>query len=139
MSHKQIVLSDGKLLASGSDDNTVKFWDIQTGGVIKTFHGHTHWVVSVSISADCTRIVSGSWDEKVRQSTPCVCPKRTATWLPAIASKMMISPFPNPIAMVLFQYEKAHGTLSNETVWEHVPHSDLGPLTTLGAFNDSAV
>jgi WD40 repeat protein len=32
--------SDGRSLASGSDDRTVKLWDMQTGGVVKTFHGH---------------------------------------------------------------------------------------------------
>jgi len=51
--------SDGTSLVSGSGDCTVKLWDVQTGGVIKTF-GHTKWVLSVSISADCTIIASGS-------------------------------------------------------------------------------
>jgi WD40 repeat protein len=54
--------SDGKSLVSGSDDKTVKLWDMQTGGVVKTFYGHTKRVWSVSISADCTRIASGSED-----------------------------------------------------------------------------
>ena len=35
---------DGMFLVSGSDDKTAILWDIQTGGVIKTFHGHTSWV-----------------------------------------------------------------------------------------------
>ena len=39
--------SDGKSLVSGSHDTTVKFWDVQTGGVVKTFHGHTGRVWSV--------------------------------------------------------------------------------------------
>ena len=43
---------DGTILVSGSADKTIKFWDMQTGGVIKTFHGHTSGVCSVSISAD---------------------------------------------------------------------------------------
>ena len=42
--------SDGTFLVSGSDDKTVNLWDIQTGGVVKTFHGHTNVVYSVSIS-----------------------------------------------------------------------------------------
>ena len=50
---------DGTLLVSGSQDCTVKLWDIQTGGVIKTFF-HDDRIYSVSISADCTRIASGS-------------------------------------------------------------------------------
>ena len=54
--------SDAKLLVSGSADYTVKLWDIQTGGVVKTFSGYSNWVYSVYISADCTRIASGSSD-----------------------------------------------------------------------------
>ena len=57
--------SDGVFLVSGSDDCTVKLWDIQTGGVIKTFHGHISCVLSVSISPDCTMIASVSQDPKI--------------------------------------------------------------------------
>ena len=53
---------DGVFLVSGSDDETLKLWDVQTGGVVMTFTGHKDWVVSVSISADCTKIASGSGD-----------------------------------------------------------------------------
>jgi len=69
--------SDGTLLVSGSHDKTAKFWDIQTGGVVKTFHGHSSWVCSVSISPDCTTIASGSNDETIRlwatQTGVCYC------------------------------------------------------------------
>ena len=68
--------SDGRSLVSGADDNTVKLWDMQTGGVVRTFLGHTRPVCSVSISADYTKIVSGSgeaiclWDI---QTGECLC------------------------------------------------------------------
>jgi WD40 repeat protein len=52
--------SDGASLVSGSCDKTLKLWDVQTGGVVKTFLGHNGEVSSVSISADCTMIASGS-------------------------------------------------------------------------------
>ena len=51
--------SDGTLLASGSDDRTVRLWDVQTGGVIKTFL-HTNQVSSVSISVGCSMVASGT-------------------------------------------------------------------------------
>lgn len=55
---------DGTSLVSGSNNRTIKLWDIQTGGVIRTFKGHTGPVYSVSISPDCTTLASGS-DETI--------------------------------------------------------------------------
>ena len=66
--------SDGKSLVSGSHDSTIKLWDMQTGGVVKTFYGDGEYFLSVSISADCTRIASGSgrvvhvWDIQTGES-----------------------------------------------------------------------
>ena len=56
-----VYSSDGTFLVSGSYDKTIKLWDVQTGGVIKTF-SHTKDVNSVSISADDTMIISANYD-----------------------------------------------------------------------------
>ncbi|KAG6329629.1 hypothetical protein ID866_9461 [Astraeus odoratus] len=57
---------DGKRIASGSDDNTVCLWDVETGlqlgGPLK---GHTSSVTSVAFSPDGKRIASGSDDSTV--------------------------------------------------------------------------
>ena len=58
--------SDGRLLVSGSDDQSVKLWDVQTGGTIQTFSDHTGLVFSVSISVDGATIVSGAFDDTIR-------------------------------------------------------------------------
>ena len=49
---------EGTLLVSGSKDCTVKIWDVQTGGVIKSFD-HVSSATSVSISADNTMVAIG--------------------------------------------------------------------------------
>jgi len=56
---------DGTFLVSGSNDKTIKLWDVQTGGIIKTLCGHTDQVVSVAISADNTMIASASYDRTI--------------------------------------------------------------------------
>ena len=50
---------DGASLVSGSWDYTIKLWDVQTGGVVKTFSRDTRWISSVSISADYTTVAAG--------------------------------------------------------------------------------
>jgi len=49
---------DGIFLVSGSADMTVKLWDVQTGGVVKTFSGDISLVCCVAISSDNTTIAS---------------------------------------------------------------------------------
>ena len=57
---------NGKYIASGSWDNTIKLWNVITGECIKTFEGHTNWVNSVAFSPDGKYIASGSWDKTIK-------------------------------------------------------------------------
>ena len=56
------VSPDGKWIASGADDRTVKVWDIEMGNCRATLQGHTGYVTSVAITPDGKRIISGSDD-----------------------------------------------------------------------------
>ncbi|HLK55897.1 MAG TPA: TIR domain-containing protein, partial [Chthonomonadaceae bacterium] len=58
--------SDGLRAVSGSYDNTVRVWDLQTGRCIATLKGHTGTVYGVALSSDGLRVVSGSYDNTVR-------------------------------------------------------------------------
>ncbi len=69
--HKPYVRSvsfspDGTLLASGSDDDTIRLWDVATGEEIRTLTGHTSVVTSVSFSPDGTLLASGSRDNTIK-------------------------------------------------------------------------
>lgn len=57
---------DGKQLVSGSGDNTIKVWNVQTGQLLKTLQEHTSWVWSVAWSADGQVLASGSYDQTVK-------------------------------------------------------------------------
>ena len=57
---------DGRTLASGSDDNTVRLWDVDTGAHLKTLVGHSSYIISVAFSPDGSVVASGSEDDNVR-------------------------------------------------------------------------
>ncbi len=56
---------DGSLLASGSDDATVKLWDVSSRQLVDTLTGHGSIVLSVAFSPDGTLLASGS-DKEVK-------------------------------------------------------------------------
>ena len=69
--HQAGVLSvafspDGQTIVSGSDDRTVRLWDLEGTPIGKPFKGHEKWVSSVAFSSDGKTIVSGSGDRTVR-------------------------------------------------------------------------
>jgi WD40 repeat protein len=64
--HSVALSSDGQTLASGSYDQTVKLWDIESGQCLNTLQGHTNWVRSVTFSPDGRTLASGSSDNTVR-------------------------------------------------------------------------
>jgi serine/threonine protein kinase len=57
---------DGKFLASGSSDWTVKVWGVGSWREVATLWGHENWVLSVSFSPDGKFLASGSSDVTVK-------------------------------------------------------------------------
>ena len=77
---------DSPLLLSGSRDKCIIQWELNFEGVqvkikddedkevtktlvgkpLKSLHGHNHFVSSLALNSDGTKLVSGSWDKTIR-------------------------------------------------------------------------
>ncbi len=60
------ISSNNKTAITGSDDKTLKLWDIQTGRELHTLKGHFGEVTCVAIFPDGKHAISGSNDGTLR-------------------------------------------------------------------------
>jgi WD40 repeat protein len=57
---------DGRHALSGSNDASLRLWDVTSGACIRVFNGHSSWVNSVALSPDGFHALSGSYDTSLR-------------------------------------------------------------------------
>ena len=84
---------DGRTLASGSRDNTIRLWDPVTGEQEQTLAGNTNSVLSVAFSPDGRTLASGAVDKTVRLWDPVTSElKRRITGHPDMVFSVAFSP-----------------------------------------------
>ncbi|PJF31756.1 MAG: hypothetical protein CUN51_02100 [Candidatus Thermofonsia Clade 1 bacterium] len=59
-------LPDGRTLALGAEDNTIRLWDARMGQLLRLLEGHAISGRSVAWSPDGRYLASGSQDSTVR-------------------------------------------------------------------------
>jgi len=60
------LLPEGHRALSGSEDTTLRLWDLATGAALLSLKGHTSVVSAVAVLADGSRALSGSEDTTLR-------------------------------------------------------------------------
>jgi len=60
------ISPDGRWVLSGSEDHTIRLWDLSSGQCLRNLDRHSGSVASVAISPDGRWGLSGSWDNTLR-------------------------------------------------------------------------
>ncbi|MBM3216016.1 hypothetical protein FJZ36_13995 [Candidatus Poribacteria bacterium] len=58
--------TDGRFLATGSDDMTAKLWDVSSSRELRTLKGFSGGIVSICFSTDDRLVAAASWDKTAR-------------------------------------------------------------------------
>jgi len=85
------VSPDGRFIVSGSEDRTVKVWELESGRLLRSLEGHTDGVQAVAVSPDGRFIVSGSEDRTIRAWEPESRESRVLFWNDAAIFSLALS------------------------------------------------
>jgi len=66
MASRVAMSPDGRRIAAGVSDRTVRLWDAASGQLLDVLRGHSDFVLDVAFSPDGARLASASYDKTIR-------------------------------------------------------------------------
>ncbi|MEB3337407.1 MAG: AAA-like domain-containing protein [Leptolyngbyaceae bacterium] len=127
---------DGQLLASASDDETIKLWT-PTGRLLQTLSKHPGGVESVSFSPDSQTLVSGGQDSTVKLWNRTGTLIKTLTGHRGAVTSTSFSPDGQLIASASWDNTIKLWNRTGEAIATPQPMSHLGAVYTLSFSPDS--
>jgi WD40 repeat protein len=120
---------DGRRIVSGSDDNSLKVWDAQSGQCVLTLQGHSNAVSACGFSPDGQRIISGSGDKslKVWDATTGQC-----LWTGHLFPEMQVAAIDHAANRVLYASPEAWRFIGWRVFDPEIGHLRLLPAETFG-------
>jgi len=147
------ITPDGRRALSGSWDNTLKLWDLDSGRELHTFTGHSSLVFEVAITPDGRRALSASDDKTLKlwdisEGVPPVI--AVAPPQPPVAPTVVKKPTPTPQLPTQPRYALLIGNQNYPKFQPSVNHArplknpradaqDLGELLKSYGFNVTVV
>lgn len=111
------VTSSGHLVVSGSDDGTVRLWDVESATEKAALRGHTAAVTGVAITPDGLRIASASRDKTVRLWDTETCTQvgiLHGSWRSELSGGGGVYPYLEPLTLSQFRTPAGSNALSTE-------------------------